>query len=151
MSFAFVCQHSAFIIAGSLKTPTRAEWSRVTKISLTFCASLATVMGVGGYLGYGADTKGNILNNLGNELVDNVARLLLSSTMFFVFPMESFVARHILVVLLFAGNVAHDGDDHAILARQDRRRNLTISLFTAAIIPALIFPDLGIVLAVTGK
>ena len=53
--------------------------------------------------------------------------------------------------LLFAGNVAHDGDDHAILARQDRRRNLTISLFTAAIIPALIFPDLGIVLAVTGK
>ena len=82
--------------------------------------------------------------------MEDAARLLLASTMFFVYPMESFVARHVLVVLLFQGKEAHAGDDHAVLARDDRRRNLTISLYTAAIIPALIFPSLGIVLAVTG-
>ena len=150
LSFAFVCQHSAFLVAGTLETPTRARWSKVTGISLTFCACLATTLGIGGYLGYGVNTDGNILNNLGSGVLEDAARLLLASTMFFVYPMESFVARHVLVVLLFQGKEAHAGDDHAVLARDDRRRNLTISLYTAAIIPALIFPSLGIVLAVTG-
>ena len=107
-------------------------------------------MGLSGYLGFGVNTEGNILNNLGDNHGANLARLLLSSTMFFVYPMESFVARHVLVVSLFQGKVAHDGDDHAILARGDRRRNLTISLYTAAIVPALIFPNVGTVLAITG-
>eukprot|EP00815_Leptocylindrus_aporus_P011343 CAMPEP_0116075854 /NCGR_PEP_ID=MMETSP0322-20121206/16882_1 /TAXON_ID=163516 /ORGANISM="Leptocylindrus danicus var. apora, Strain B651" /LENGTH=610 /DNA_ID=CAMNT_0003565991 /DNA_START=100 /DNA_END=1932 /DNA_ORIENTATION=+ len=150
LSFAFVCQHSAFIIAGSLKTPTRARWANVTRLSISVCATLALTMGLGGYLGFGVNTQGNILNNLGESNGANLARLLLSSTMFFVYPMESFVARHVLVVLLFRGKVAHDGDDHAILARADRRRNLTLSLYAAAVIPAMIFPDLGTVLALTG-
>lgn len=163
LSFAFVCQHSAFIIAGSLQNPTRRRWGRVTTSAMTLCVLLATICGVTGFLGFGDATQGNILNNFPSssttstsssvslwENSSNAARALLCTTMFFVYPMESFVARHVFVVLLFQGRSAHEGDDHAVLARSDRRIGLTLFLYLAALIPALLFQDLGSVLAITG-
>ena len=51
---------------------------------------------------------------------------------------------------LFKGREAHDGDDHAVLDRWDRRVATTISLYLSALIPALVYDDVGIVLAWTG-
>lgn len=157
LSFAFVCQHSAFIIAGSLAMPTRKRWSQVTTLSLVVCAILATMCGTFGYLGFLESTDGNILNNFSSNNSDgstaraaNIARTLLCTTMFFVYPMESFVCRHVCVVTLFRGRDAHDGDDATVLARKDRRIILTVALYTIALIPALICKDLGNVLSVTG-
>ena len=65
LSFAFVCQHSAFIIAGSLKQPTRKRWATVTASALISCCILAILMGAFGYLGYLNQVQGNVLNNLG--------------------------------------------------------------------------------------
>jgi len=153
LSFAFVCQHSAFIIAGSLKNPTKKRWSKVTGGALSVCGFLASIIGFVGYVAYGAETQGNILNNFissGSSYAANVARGLLGSTMFFVYPMESFVSRHVFIVIFFQGRRAHEGDDHAILARMDRRIGLTLFLYLTALIPAVIFEDLGSVLSVTG-
>ena len=50
LCFAFVCQHSSFIIAGSLERPTRKRWNQVTFNALFTCCILATMMGVCGYL-----------------------------------------------------------------------------------------------------
>lgn len=151
LSFAYVCQHSAFIIAGSLQRPTIKRWSTVTSISLTLCAILALTCGLSGYIGYGAATKGNILLNLDPASPSaNVARAMLGTTMLFVYPLESFVARHVCVVLLFAGRRAHEGDDSAILNRRDRRIGLTAALYLLAVIPAALFEDMGPVLAITG-
>lgn len=151
LSFAFVCQHSAFIIAGSLQQPTRQRWKHVTRTALIFCACLAILCGTTGYLGYLDQTKGNILNNLqSNPILSNTARTLLGTTMLFVYPMESFVARHVCVVLLFQGRRAHEGEDAAILSRRDRRITLTVSLYLMALLPAMLFENLGKVLAATG-
>lgn len=151
LSFAFVCQHSAFIIAGSLENPTNLRWSRVTMRALWVCAGLANLCGVSGYLGYLDDTRGNILNNLNeDEALANIARGMLGMTMLFVYPMESFVTRHVCVVTLFAGRRAHEGEDAAILNRRDRRISLTVALYILALVPALIFENLGNVLSVTG-
>jgi len=163
LSFAFVCQDSSFIIAGSLSRPTKERWGSVARSSLLTCASLSTIIGVTGYLGFLGKTEGNILNNFQNISPDllayncipvkkaiMVARGLLGSTMFCVYPLSSYVARHALVVLLFEGRQAHEGDDHAVLARKDRRVVLTLALYVAAIVPAILFQDLGTVLAVTG-
>lgn len=151
LSFAFVCQHSAFIIAGSLDNPTNARWAQVTHRALCVCAALATLCGLGGYLGYLDDTKGNILNNLDlNSFIGNLARGLLGTTMLFVYPMESFVARHVCVVLFFKGRRAHEGDDSSVLNRRDRRLTLTIALYFLAVVPAIVFENLGNVLSVTG-
>lgn len=150
LSFAYVCQHSAFIIAGSLEKPTRKRWGCVTSLSLSLCALLATTCGVYGYLGFGDNTVGNILNNFPNDRPSNIARALLCFTMFFVYPMESFVSRHVLVVTFFQGRRAHEGDDHAVLARTDRRIGVTLSLYICALIPAVLFEDLGSVLSFSG-
>mmetsp|Transcript_29577 Transcript_29577/g.33767 ORF Transcript_29577/g.33767 Transcript_29577/m.33767 type:complete len:634 (+) Transcript_29577:130-2031(+) len=151
LSFAFVCQHSGFIIAGSLDNPTNVRWGRVTRRSLLFCALLANLCGVAGYLGFAEDTKGNILNNLeDDDIIANVARGMLGLTMLFVYPMESFVTRHVCVVTFFVGRRAHEGEDATILNRSDRRITLTVALYFLALIPAIMFENLGNVLSLTG-
>lgn len=160
LCFAFVCQHSAFIIAASLENPTRQRWNAVTGIALSVCAVLASIMGVAGFLGFLQDTDGDILVNLGRaasvgsdamQTASDLARGLLCITMFFVYPMELFVARHVCVVLFFKGRRAHEGDDHSVLSRRDRRVAITLALYIVSLAPALLFTDLGSVFSVTGS
>jgi Transmembrane amino acid transporter protein len=106
--------------------------------------------GCSGYVAFGDETTGNVLNNLDNSMPSMIARGLLGTTMLFVYPMESFVARHVCVVMFFAGKAAHEGDDTSVLNRRDRRIALTIVLYLSAVIPASIFSNLGTVLASTG-
>lgn len=80
----------------------------------------------------------------------NLARGLLCTTMFFVYPMDSFVCRHVLVVLFFRGRRAHEGDDASVLNRRDRRVAVTLIVYFSSLIPALLVENVGSVLAVTG-
>lgn len=73
LSFAFECQESAFLVAGSLDRPTAKRWGTVTSFTLAFCALLALVCGITGYFGYFDHAKGNILNNLDPSLSTTVA------------------------------------------------------------------------------
>ncbi|KAL7561926.1 hypothetical protein ACA910_022486 [Epithemia clementina (nom. ined.)] len=151
LSFAFVCQHSAFIIAGSMEKPTNDRWAIVTRNAVSMSCTLALICGVSGYLGFLENTSGNVLGNLDDgNWKSAAARTMLGITMLFVYPVESFVARHVCVVLFFAGRRAHEGDDSTILNRRDRRVGLTTVLYTLAVIPAAAFDDLGPVLAITG-
>lgn len=162
LSFAFVCQHSSFIIAGSLQQPTKERWSKVTRLGVGSASSLALLMGICGYLGFantingdgereGDAISGNILNSLPTDSIfANIARGLLGITMLFVYPLESFVARHVCVVLFFHGRQAHEGDDSSVLNRRDRRITVTILIYLLAVIPAALCTDLGNVLAITG-
>jgi len=158
LSFAFVCQHSAFIIATSLNKPTKERWGIVTGRAINCCAILATIISVAGYLGYGENVTGNILNDFGTSPFDDdrtriasyYAKAGLCVTMFFVYPVELFVARHACVVTLFKGRDAFEGNDRSVLARLDRRFILTVILYSTSLITALIFDDLGKVLAATG-
>ena len=156
LSFAYVCQHGAFIIAGSLENPTRMRWGQVTGFALSLCVILEGACGISGYLGFLEDTDGNILNNFlsMDDGLDrnaaNVARALLCVTMFFVYPMDSFVCRHVLVVLLFRGRRAHEGDDASVLNRKDRRVAMTLVIYLSCLIPALLVDNVGSVLAFTG-
>eukprot|EP00986_Skeletonema_menzelii_P017730 scaffold21543_cov145-Skeletonema_menzelii.AAC.2 len=160
LSFAFSCQHSSLIIAGSLDNPTRERWTKVSRAALGFCAALGIIMGTCGYLGFTEQTDGNILNNFAIPTEDdnsyntarapNVARALLCCTMFCVFPLEHFVARHVIMTNLFRGRQAHEGDDHSVLDRWDRRAVITIILFSSCLLSALNYDDVGLVLAWTG-
>ena len=114
------------------------------------CGCLAMTCGVGGFVGFGEKTQGNILNSLDDSVPANVARILLGGTMLFVYPLESFVARHVCVVLFFQGRSAHEGDDTSVLNRRDRRVTLTVLLYLAAAIPAAFVKDVGLVLATSG-
>jgi sodium-coupled neutral amino acid transporter 11 len=64
LSFAFVCQHSAFIVAGSLDKPTRKRWCQVTNFALGLCVILEGACGVSGYLAFLEETEGNLSQSL---------------------------------------------------------------------------------------
>jgi len=156
LSFAFVCQHGAFIVAGSLERPTKKRWAQATSWALCLCVVLETACGVAGYLAFLDETKGDILNNFldvdGGDMkkAANVARGLLCTTMFLVYPMDSFICRHVLVVLFFRGRRAHEGDDASVLSRRDRRVAITLIVYLSSLIPALLVDNVGSVLALTG-
>jgi solute carrier family 38 (sodium-coupled neutral amino acid transporter), member 11 len=150
LSFAFVCQHASFVIAGSLEQPTKERWATVTRSALTVSATLSLLLGTCGFVAYGEETEGNILNNLDESFHAKFARGLLGSTMLFVYPIELMVCRHILVVTVFQGRSAHEGDDTNILNRRDRRITLTVFLYLIGVIPAAMCENLGYVLATSG-
>mmetsp|Transcript_26790 Transcript_26790/g.53513 ORF Transcript_26790/g.53513 Transcript_26790/m.53513 type:complete len:686 (+) Transcript_26790:157-2214(+) len=106
LSTAMACQHSAFIVANSLNDKTRRRWKWVTNQSIALAAVLCAILGVCGYLGFLDDTQGDVLNNfpVGSVEADG-ARILLALTMVFTYPMESFVARHVLIMLVHNGDM----------------------------------------------
>ena len=62
-------------------------------------------LGTFGYLGFLDETEGDILNNFVGSTTAfatiTAGRVMLALTMFFTYPMESFVARHCVVSLVW--------------------------------------------------
>lgn len=149
--YAFVCQSSAFLIAGSLSRPTVRRWSSVTQSAVSLCAMTYFLCGVTGYVGYREKTAGNILLNLDPEnLLTKLMTLAVGISVLFVYPLDAYVSRHVLIVLFFQGRSAHEGDDAVVLNRSDRRYILTLVLYVIAVIPAALYDNFGTVLAISG-
>lgn len=160
ISTAMACQHSAFIVNGSLNDKTPSNWATVTKYSLLVALLLCALLGTMGFLGFLEETKGNVLNNFATgSVAANGARGLLAITMFFTYPMESFVARHVIAKILFNGDSEGEVEDgHGnkipttkILGCVGRRQKIVLLLYICALIPALVVNDLGPVLSITGS
>ena len=153
LSTAMACQHSAFIVSGSLENRTQSRWKTVTVTSISLAAMLCAIMGVCGFLGFLDETQGDILNNFGEGgIAANGARALLAITMFFTYPMESFVARHVLIQLLHNGDMdsinnenGREGGGYLCL---NRRQSWTLAIYIMALIPALFLDNLGPVLSI---
>ncbi|GMH98572.1 hypothetical protein TrST_g7065 [Triparma strigata] len=146
MSFAFVCHHSSFIVSESLRDSTTERWAMVTNISVGMAYTMCLFLGLFGYLGFLADTEGNILKSFVGEVGGGIltsGRVMLALTMFFTYPMESFVARHSVVCLIW-------GEEAAADIQRGRRMMVTVCLYLAALLLSLVLPDLGIVLELTG-
>ncbi len=121
LSTAMACQHSAFIVGNSLSNKTRMRWRWVTNQSIALSAILCLILGISGYLGFLGMTQGDVLNNFDHDSMQaNAARLLLAFTMCLTYPMESFVARHVLVMLM------HNGDMDAHPLDHGRRGGFTV-------------------------
>jgi sodium-coupled neutral amino acid transporter 11 len=113
LSTAMACQHSAHIVGNSLSNKTRLRWRWVTNQSIALSTILCLTLGLAGYLGFLNMTAGDVLNNFAHDSKQaNAARLLLAFTMFLTYPMESFVARHVLVMLMHNGDMDAHGHYH---------------------------------------
>jgi sodium-coupled neutral amino acid transporter 11 len=150
LTTAMCCQHSAFIVSGSLHNLSSKRWSIVTFVSMSIACVLCAILGITGYLGFLEDTQGDVLNNFEYDALEGtIARLLLAFTMFFTYPMEAFVARHVIMKFLYDGDM--DGDSAGASSCCNRRITWTFALYLATLIPALIVDDLGPVLSITGS
>jgi len=157
VSTAMACQHSAFIVSGSLQKITVKRWGSVTFRSISCATILCLILGVCGYLGFLDETEGDVLNNFpAHSRESNGARALLAITMFFTYPMEAFVARHVFVKLMYNGNmdgevVPETGAFRPEFLCFSRRYFLTLGIYALTLIPALLLDDLGPVLSITGS
>lgn len=87
LTVAMCCQHSAFIVSGSLADLTSSRWAAVTCRSLSISCLLCAVLGISGYLGFLDETQGDVLNNFDPDTMQaTAARALLALTMFFTYP-----------------------------------------------------------------
>ena len=161
LSTAMACQHSAFLISGSLHHLTPQRWAIVTSRSLLIASIMTIVLGIFGFFGYLDQTQGNVLNNFPEDSVAiNSGRALLGITMYLTYPMESLVARHVIIQLLYNGNMDNtrvSSENGEIFPEQKflycfgRRERVTVFLFLCTLIPALLVDDLGPVLSITGS
>lgn len=154
LTTAMTCQHSAFIVSGSLNNLTSKRWGIVTLLSMTTACILCAMLGIAGYLGFLEETQGDVLNNFDADAIEGtVARMLLAFTMFFTYPMEALVARHVLIQLIYDGDVDGDQTERKGMTSWfhcNRRVSWTLIIYLATLIPALIVDDLGPVLSITG-
>jgi amino acid permease len=101
LSFAFVCMHNSFIVYRSLRDRTEQNWRKVAYGSVAFCLCIAMTFGLSGYLAFGNQVQGDVLNNFILPRVSiDWARGLLATCMIFVYPMEMFVSRHCAISLM---------------------------------------------------
>uniref|UniRef100_A0A7S4QR31 Amino acid transporter transmembrane domain-containing protein n=1 Tax=Ditylum brightwellii TaxID=49249 RepID=A0A7S4QR31_9STRA len=159
LSDAMCCQHSSFLLFESLENHKRIRWATVSAISISTSAFLFLILGVSGFLGFGDETQGDVLNNFPEGSMEaNVARGLLAITMIFTYPMELFVGRHVLVDLFHNSQIEcpiselQDRGEGSFLQRimLNRRQKMTLGLYMLTLVPALFFDDLGPVLSITG-
>jgi sodium-coupled neutral amino acid transporter 11 len=78
--------------------------------------------------------------------------------MFLTYPMESFVARHVLIKLIHNGDMDGEAAANADESNYNpgflclgRRQVWTLAIYAMALIPALFLNDLGPVLSITGS
>lgn len=68
--------HNSLLIYGSLKRPTLDRFATVTHYSTGVSLLMCLTMGLAGFLSFGSQTQGNVLNNFSsNNIVVNIARL----------------------------------------------------------------------------
>ncbi|KAA0161209.1 hypothetical protein FNF28_05158 [Cafeteria roenbergensis] len=101
VAFAFVCHHSSMLVYNSLENPTRSRWETTTRISVGTAALCSLVLATAGFASFGPDVKANLLNSFSStDEMANATRVLFAATMVLTFPLEMYVTRHCLFVLM---------------------------------------------------
>ena len=149
---AFVCQHSAFFVADSLERPTVQRWSMVSMWTMLLSGALTVLCGVGGYLAFGENVPGNVLRALDQDSwITKAASAVLGFHMMLVYPIESFVARHIC--MRFQRTIASSWFGHVPPTTPPSPREYAawaVVIYYASIIPAIMANDVGLVLSIVG-
>lgn len=149
ISFALVCHHNTIFIYNSLKNATVAKFAKLTHwacgVSMCFCL----LMGVSGLLNFGANTKGNILNNFkSNDFWANIARFCFGLNMLTTFPLEIFVVRDVLKDIVLT---AEDGGSTTHLELSSRQHFIiTTFLVFSSMSVSLLTCNLGMILELIG-
>ncbi|KAL4889039.1 transmembrane amino acid transporter protein-domain-containing protein [Aspergillus ambiguus] len=141
ISFAFVCHHNSLLIYGSLKKPTLDRFTMVTHYSTGVSLLMCLTMAISGFLFFGSQTQGNVLNNFPSDnVLVNIARFCFGLNMLTTLPLEAFVCREVMTTYYFP-------DEPFNMARH---LIFTSALVVTAMTMSLITCDLGAVFELIG-
>lgn len=149
ISFALVCHHNTLFIFNSLRNATTSKFSKLTHLACTVSLFFCLLMGICGYLNFGRDVKGNILNNFSSDdTFINIARFFFGLNMLTTFPLEIFVVRDALIDVIKANRK----EDAQLNAEPSSRVHIfitTLLVFTSMLV-SLFTCNLGIILELIG-
>ncbi|KAM4559391.1 putative sodium-coupled neutral amino acid transporter 11 [Odontesthes bonariensis] len=140
MSFAFICHHNSFLIYGSLKQPTLANWSRITHISVGSALIISAAFAVAGYTTFTGYTQGDVFENYcRNDNLATFGRFCFGFSIITTFPLECFVTREVVSNVICGRDLSKA--EHAAIT-------LLIVAVCASI--SLAYDCLGVVLELNG-
>lgn len=148
IAFAYVCHHNTFLLYRSLRDNTMSRWKTVTRISVGLSFLALAIIGIAGNVVYGPDAKGNILNNLPQNIGTSLARLAAAIVLCFTYPLECFVAREAMDVFLAPYSDAKIF--HFVESIDLKHTIVTTALVVVTTTIALIVRNLGAVFELTG-
>lgn len=95
--FSFICHGVVFSVYNSLKVPSLSRFVPILNYSFLFCYSLFLIIGIAGYVRFGDQVDGNILNNFDfdNRLV-NIVRCSYTTSLITSIPLEIFIIRQVV-------------------------------------------------------
>eukprot|EP00924_Labyrinthula_sp_SR-Ha-C_P003805 snap_masked-scaffold_3-processed-gene-5.11-mRNA-1 protein AED:0.32 eAED:0.32 QI:76/1/1/1/0.33/0.25/4/18/449 len=171
MSFAFVCQHSTFIVFNTLREPTFRNWTKVGKLSVGVSFLISFLFAAFGVFTFGPSIKPDPLLNLEPGGMANLSKVLLAATMILTYPMENFVVRHCLQELVFGrkpnmndatenkfeklGDPAHEDStgQRSYISNNDeeyQQNILSVGIFLVTLFIGLAVEDLGFMFDLVG-
>ncbi|KAM6934372.1 putative sodium-coupled neutral amino acid transporter 11 [Xenentodon cancila] len=140
MSFAFICHHNSFLIYGSLKQPTLANWSWVTHTSVSSALVISAAFAVAGYTTFTGYTQGDIFENYcRNDNLATFGRFCFGFSIITTFPLECFVTREVISNVVCSRDLSKV--EHAAL---------TMLIVTVCTSLSLVYDCLGVVLELNG-
>jgi len=94
ISVAFTAHYNVLSIYEEMEKRNKQTMNNVIHSSMVFCFLLYTTIGICGYFMFGELTEGNVLNTFQNaDVLAIIARLALSITVIFSYPLVMFAAR----------------------------------------------------------
>ncbi|KAL4906480.1 hypothetical protein BDW74DRAFT_167150 [Aspergillus multicolor] len=133
--------HNSLLIYGSLKKPTLDRFAKVTHYSTGISLLMCLLMGVSGFLFFGSETQGNVLNNFPSDnILINIARLCFGLNMLTTLPLEAFVCREVMTTYYFPDEPFN----------MNRHLIFSTALVLTSVAMALLTCDLGAVFELIG-
>ncbi|KYN15077.1 Putative sodium-coupled neutral amino acid transporter 11, partial [Trachymyrmex cornetzi] len=119
MAFAFMCHHNTFLIYSSIERATQEKWDIVTHWSLFTSFLIAAAFGVAGYATFTSYVQGDLMENYcWDDDLMNFARVLFSGTILLTFPIECFVTREVMSLMLVFSFICKNYYDRDLLSIQ---------------------------------
>jgi len=142
IAFAFQCHVLMVPIFGELKRPSMLKADIIIGSSLTLCTVLYVLVGVFGYLTFGALTADDILLSYNHsDPLANLGRLAIGLTATFSFPITNFTCRLTIRSLFFKNKPFSDAQHYIV----------STLFFIFCLLVALFVPGVGIAFGICGS
>ncbi|CCC72163.1 hypothetical protein NCAS_0J01840 [Naumovozyma castellii] len=138
ISFALVCHHNTSFIFHSIRNKSLTKFTKLTHISVFISVAFCMLMGYSGFFIFTDKTKGNILNNFpAKDNIINIARICFGFNMLTTFPLEIFVLRDVVAVILLECHLVPSEENNPLLPYLSRKWHFCITT-------GLVFLSMGI-------
>ena len=119
--FTFVSQHTVHLVFSSLKPSLRnaKNWKVVSSCSIIAASTVSLLVGIFVYITFWKNTKSDIFSMYPSGWMIDTAKLLLSLTMIFTFPLPFFACRELLILILIHPFCAVAADHRTSIEFQD--------------------------------